>query len=171
MSEANFTIRDATSDDAAALLAHVRGVIAEPDVCTTWDIDEFAYTVEEERKIIADANTANSRFFVAEASGEVVGLLAAHGGKRRANRHEAIISISVDRAWRSRGVGKALMLHVIEWARKTGILTRLELRVFTRNTPAVKLYEQAGFVTEGVLRNSILRNGKYEENLLMGLLL
>lgn len=172
MTTHGFNIREATSDDAKAILAHVRGVIAEPDVCATWDLDEFNYTLDEERKIIADCNAAeNSRFFVAMADESVIGLIVAHGGKRRANRHEAVLSISVDRAWRGRGVGKALMLHVIDWARQTGILTRLELRVFTRNTPAIKLYEDVGFATEGILRNSIFRNGKYEENLVMGLLL
>jgi putative acetyltransferase len=63
------------------------------------------------------------------------------------------------------------MARCVEWARSTGIVTRLELRVFTRNATAVRLYERFGFATEGVCRRAVFREGRYEDNLLMSLLL
>ncbi len=40
-------------------------------------------------------------------------------------------------------------------------LSRLELIVFTDNTPAIKLYKRAGFRVEGTLRKFAFRDGEY----------
>jgi RimJ/RimL family protein N-acetyltransferase len=77
----------------------------------------------------------------------------------------------VDRDWRNRGVGTALMRRAIEWARGTGVLTRLQLQVFARNAPAIHLYQKLGFQIEGSRRNAILRDGEYIDSLMMALLL
>lgn len=82
-----------------------------------------------------------------------------------------ILSISVAREWRGRGVGKKLMARAIEWARGTGIVTRIELRVFVRNEVARHLYESFGFEVEGCCRRAIYRDGVYFDNLVMALLL
>lgn len=172
MKDDSVNVREAVPDDSAALLAHVHRLCEEPGVCVTITRDEFTVTVEEERKLIADcAASENSVFLVAEAVGQVVGLLVAHGGKRRATRHEAVLAISVNADWRGRGVGTALMARCVEWARSTGVVTRLELKVFTRNATAIRLYERFGFVTEGVCRRSVFREGQYEDNRVMALLL
>ena len=166
-------VREATPDDAAALIDHVHRLCDEPGVCITMDRDEFTFTVEQERQFVLDVNASeNSVFLVAEAAGGgLVGLLVAHGGKRRATRHEAVLAISVNADWRGRGVGSALMARCVEWARATGIVTRLELKVFTRNATAIRLYERFGFETEGVCRRAVFREGRYEDNRVMALLL
>lgn len=171
-SEAPFTVRIAMPGDAESLVAHVHRLCDEPGVCIALSPGEFNLTVDEERQFVVDrAASDNSVLLVAEAAGELIGVLGAQGGTRRATRHEALIGMSVDAGWRGRGVGKALMARCIEWAQSTGVVTRLELKVFTRNATAIRLYERFGFVTEGLCRRALFREGCYEDNLLMARLL
>ena len=49
-------------------------------------------------------------------------------------------------------------------------LHRVELWVHATNERAIRVYERAGFVTEGVARDSWYKGGRYLDQLLMGLL-
>lgn len=91
----DFHVREAVPDDAAALIDHVHRLCDEPGVCITLDRDEFTFTIDQERQFVSEVNASdNSVFLVAEAAGGgVIGLLVAHGGKRRATRHESVIAI------------------------------------------------------------------------------
>jgi len=63
------------------------------------------------------------------------------------------------------------MTRAIEWAQKTGAISRIELSVFERNQKAIRLYEKFGFVVEEKRLNAIYRDGEYLDNYLMALLL
>jgi len=56
-----------------------------------------------------------------------------------------LVSMWVDPAFRGRGVGRALVERVFEWAREHGA-TRVDLWVTETNEPAIRLYESCGFV-------------------------
>ena len=49
-------------------------------------------------------------------------------------------------------------------------LHRIHLYVFVDNAPAVHIYQQLGFVSEGTVRESFYRRGRYHDAYLMGLL-
>lgn len=165
-------IREAQPTDAEQLMAHIQRLIAEPEINIPLAPGEFKFTVEEERQILADyAAAANSIFLVAEVDHQLIGGLNCKGGQRQATRHAVTLGISVWKEWRSRGVGGALMAHAIEWARGTGIVTRIELNVYARNEPAIHLYQKFGFTIEGRRRRAIYQNGEYLEDLIMALLL
>ncbi|RLE67442.1 MAG: hypothetical protein DRJ43_07425 [Thermoprotei archaeon] len=62
-----------------------------------------------------------------------------------------MISIAVHPEWRRRGVGKRLMLQLLEKMRRMGVRwVRLEVRV--SNEAAINLYRRLGFSIEGVLK-------------------
>jgi RimJ/RimL family protein N-acetyltransferase len=165
-------IREARPEDAEQLLAHIQRLIAEPDINIPLAPGEFNLTLEEERQVLADyAVAANSIFLVAEVDGEIVGGLNLKGGTRQATRHAAVLGISVAQAWRGQGVGSALMSQAVAWAKQTGIVSRLELYVYTRNEAAIALYRKFGFEVEGQRRRVIYQNGEYLDDLLMALLL
>jgi RimJ/RimL family protein N-acetyltransferase len=63
------------------------------------------------------------------------------------------------------------MQGIVDWARASGLVTRLELEVLTRNQTAIHLYERIGFQREGLRRHALLRNGEYLDELTMALLL
>ena len=165
-------IREAQPDDAAPLLAYIRRLLAEPDTNIPLLPSEFNLTVEEEQQLLADfAAAENSISLIAEVDGQIVGEINCKGGKRQATRHSALLGISVDQAWRNQGIGNALMAQAINWARGTGIVTRLELQVYARNSRAIWLYEKFGFQVEGRRRRVIYQNGEYLDDLVMALLL
>jgi RimJ/RimL family protein N-acetyltransferase len=165
-------VREAAPADAAAVIACAQTVIIEPGVMVLTSPGEFHPTLAEEQQILADHHAAaNSVFLIAVAGDKVIGMLGCTGGRRRGNRHTALLGMSVHREWRDRGVGSALMARAVEWARNSGVVTRIELDVYVENARARHLYEKFGFEVEGRRRRAIFRDGQYHDDLIMGLLL
>ncbi|MEM8665314.1 MAG: GNAT family N-acetyltransferase, partial [Pseudomonadota bacterium] len=109
----------------------------------------------------------NSVSIVAIIDGELVG---SAGLQRFAGRraHAAGVGIGVHDNFTGRGIGTALLGALIDSADNWLGLTRIELSVFTDNAPAIRLYEKAGFVREGIHRGYALRHGRYVDALAMG---
>jgi RimJ/RimL family protein N-acetyltransferase len=160
MQVAQFTVRPAAAGDAramaelfAAVAGERTGIATEPPV----DVDE--------RSALFAGTAAGS--IVAVADGQIVGLLhvevSPHGFGE--------VGMLVERGWRGRGVGSALVQAAVNWARRQG-LHKLCLEVFAHNTAAIGLYRKSGFVEEG-LRSAQYRraNGELWDSIVMGLLL
>jgi putative acetyltransferase len=106
--------------------------------------------------------TEHDMIIVAEFEGQIVGLAGLHRHKGR-RQHAADLGISVHDDYRRRGIGKALLEALIEAADRWLGISRVELTVFTDNEAAIALYQQAGFVTEGVLKSYALRDGAFAD--------
>lgn len=168
----DFIIRPAKPDDAEQIIAHMDRVTHEPNNGIARTPGDSFPSLEEERKLLAEwAMSNNSIFLVAVVEGQIVGVCTCRGGARIALRHVAGIGIMIDKEWRDKGVGTALMLQVIEWARQSSIITRLELEVNTDNQRAIHVYRKVGFVEEGIKRHALFKEGRYLDNHLMALLL
>ena len=153
-----FQIRPATEDDRlplavlfAAVAEEREGIATEPPV----DIEERAasWTIEGA--------------FVAAAADGIVGSVhvdvSPHGFGE--------FGMAVAGAWRSRGVGSALLAAAIDWAREQG-LHKLSLWVFAHNAAAIALYRKFGFVEEGRRVKQYRRaSGELWDAIDMGLLL
>jgi len=63
--------------------------------------------------------------------------------------HCGTLGMGVRKDFRRLGIGTRLLERTMVEARVKG-MERIELEVFASNTPAIKLYQKAGFVTEGV---------------------
>jgi ribosomal protein S18 acetylase RimI-like enzyme len=102
---------------------------------------------------------------VAVADSKVIGLIQVE-----ATRHGfGEIGMLVDRGWRGRGVGSALVRAAIGLAREQG-LHKLSLEVFAHNTAAIALYRTCGFVQEGRRTRHYRRaSGELWDSLVMGL--
>jgi ribosomal protein S18 acetylase RimI-like enzyme len=100
----------------------------------------------------------------------VVGYCDIAAMSRPAYAHAGILGIGVIDGYRDRGVGRALILAVIEQAKAIG-LTRIELTVRENNDRAIALYEKMGFEREGTLRNAVRVDGHYFNKVIMSLLL
>jgi L-phenylalanine/L-methionine N-acetyltransferase len=98
------------------------------------------------------------------------GRIAGHAGLMAApfhRAHSAHLGISVHDAYQGRGVGRALIGALIDYADRSLGLRRLELTVFTDNTPAIALYRSFGFVEEGRMRGYAMRDGVLADALYM----
>jgi RimJ/RimL family protein N-acetyltransferase len=167
-------VREARPDDAERLLAFVREMAHDPEALVPLVPDEppCSFTVDEERCVIVDYAAAdNAVFLVAEVDGEIVGELNCRGGIRSSLRHAALLGVSVRAGWRDRGVGSALLAAALDWARATGVVTRIELSVYAENARAIHLYEKFGFAIEGRRRDAVRHSGRLVDDLVMARLL
>lgn len=80
--------------------------------------------------------------------------------------HCGMLGLAVLKAYRGQGLGKALMQKALTLAKAKG-LSRIELTVYQTNTNAIQLYEQFGFVLEGIKRKAALIDGHYIDVLCM----
>lgn len=165
-------IREAIPSDAEQIIPYVQRLCAEPGSNIELPAGEFTLTVDEEQAILSDyARSDNSIYLVAELGGKIIGTLNCRGSKRQAIRHTVTLGMSVDPAWRGKGIGSLLMARAIEWAKGTGIVKRIELSVFAHNEAAIHLYRKFGFAVEGQRRQAIFRDEQYLDDLLMARLL
>jgi putative acetyltransferase len=168
----NIVIREARPEDAEKTIAHVRRLGSEPGVSIIIGPGEFDTTVAQQQEFLRHCAAADNHvYLVAEVEGQIVGILICRGGRRRAMRHTATLSMSVAHEWRNQGIGSKLLARAVEWARDTSVVTRIELHVYTRNEAAIHLYKKYGFEVEGRLRCRVYRDGEYHDNLAMALLL
>jgi GNAT superfamily N-acetyltransferase len=88
--------------------------------------------------------------FVAETSGDVVGLVAAHIGQGLENNdpHARVTGLVVDGHWRGGGVGKMLMEHIESWCRNRGVRNVI-LTSGNHRVDAHKFYQRIGYTASG----------------------
>ena len=75
-----------------------------------------------------------------------------------------------DKSNQGKGFGKETVKLMLEYAFDILNLHRVQLHVATENIAAIKVYEQNGFLVEGLLREAMYGQGKYHDFHLMGIL-
>lgn len=149
------TIRAATADDGAALVALARRSFFEA-YCETDDhgvIDEYCtrnFTRERFASILADPR---SRVLLADdGAGGLAGYAqladSAPPGCVRGAHPIELVRLYLAREWIGRGLGAALMLKSIDEARRLGGRT-LWLGVYERNERAMAFYTRFGMRVAG----------------------
>jgi RimJ/RimL family protein N-acetyltransferase len=163
------TIRTARPDDARAILAHARACFAEEEFLLT-TLDDFRMTDEQERIWLqANLDHPGDLVIVAEHAGRIIGMLNFNSEKRKRVVHHGELGMSVNKAWRGRGVGRAMLQTLIAWAERHPVLEKLTLQVFATNTRAIALYTALGFKEEGrQIRDVKLGPDNYVDVLIMG---
>jgi RimJ/RimL family protein N-acetyltransferase len=157
---AQFTVRPASVDDAQALAELFAAVAEERDGIATEP------PVDIGQRAAQFARTSASSI-VAAADGQIIGMIHVE-----ISRHGfGEIGMLVDRGWRGRGVGSALVQAAVGLAREQG-LHKLSLEVFAHNTGAIALYRKCGFVEEGRRTRQYRRaSGELWDSIVMGLAL
>ena len=155
---AQFVVRPASVGDARAMAELFAAVAEERDAIAT----EPPVDVEERTALFARTAAGT---VVAVADGRVVGML--HVDVSRHGFGE--FGMLVDRDWRGRGAGSALVQATVEWARDHG-LHKLSLEVFAHNSAAIALYRKYGFMEEGRRIKQYRRDsGELWDSIVMGL--
>ena len=98
----------------------------------------------------------------AYAGDRLVGLAGLARETRMKNRHKAtVFGMYVAPEHGGRGIGRALLAHVIDEARRPPELQQLVLTVTDGNTAAAALYADAGFRSFGIEPRAIQVDGTY----------
>ena len=153
-----FAVRPASVADArpmaelfAAVAEERSGIASEPPVDVDARTVQFTASVPES--------------MVAVAGDHVIGMIHIE-----VSRHGfGEFGMLVDRGWRGRGVGTALLRAAVDWARGQG-LHKLCLEVFPHNAAAIAMYRKAGFAEEGRrVRQYRRASGELWDSIVMGL--
>ena len=162
-------IREAVPDDAERIIEYINGVVGESDNLG-FDPGEFKTGVDEERKILANYLEAdNMVYLVGFMEDERVAIANFSSSKRPRRRHTGEFGMSVKKAYWRRGIGQTMLEALIEWAKGTGIIRKMILRVVTYNTAAICLYEKFGFKRVGIITRDLMIHGEFVDTILMGL--
>ncbi len=149
--------RDATKLDIAQICALER----LPEFRTfvgSWPEDQHV-------RMLADPDVV---YIVAEGpSGGIAGFAIVQG-LRSEHRQVELKRIVVRTP--NQGVGKGLLTEVVDRAFSEYSAHRLFLDVFVTNDRARHVYENFGFLEEGVMREAVYRDGAYHSLVLMSLL-
>ena len=130
-----------------------------------YEPDERKTTIEQQRNIISGFSESICKtMFVAVDSenNEIAGFTVGIGNELSRNKHAAYCVIGVLQKYTGRGVGRKLLQSLELWAKENEI-HRLELTVMEHNTRAIALYKSFCFETEGVKRDSLKVNGRYQQ--------
>lgn len=160
MSSHKITVRRAGAADAAeyARMMSIPGVYANLMQLPLPSEDMWRARITE-----AAAPGRHDLSVVAELGGRVVGSAGLHPQPLLRRRHVAMLGISVEPDAQRRGVGRALMQTLCDYADGWAQILRIELTVFVDNAPAIALYEIFGFRHEGTHRAYAMRDGVYAD--------
>ena len=97
-----------------------------------------------------------------DATGKPLGSVYIRDIDRGHNKAEYGIFIGEDDA-RGRGVGTAAAKLMLQYCFTEEGIHRVYLRVLATNLQAIRSYEKAGFVREGILRDDVRIDGEYRD--------
>lgn len=108
-------------------------------------------------------------YVVAEEEGQIIGHAFLEPLPLQSICHVAELSIVVHEGWQEQGIGTALMHYLIDWAKHSEMIEKIELSVRASNARAIALYKKMGFVEEGRLKNRLKIKNRYVDDVLMAL--
>jgi RimJ/RimL family protein N-acetyltransferase len=124
--------------------------------------EEFLRRLSESDKDLALA-------IMTRAAGQFIGVTGLHDVDPR-NRHAQLgIALGDKDAW-GRGYGTEATRLLVRHAFDTLNLNRVWLHVYEYNPRALRVYEKAGFRTEGRLRQDTFRDGRYWDTFVLAVL-
>ena len=154
-------IRSATIADAEAIAAAEAETQSTPGLLVGWpgEIPLEAYRAKI-TKLATDGC-----YIVAEESGNPVGHAFLEPMPMRANAHVFTLTIVVHPGHVERGIGRAMLEHLLDWARRDARVGKVELNVRAGNLRARRLYHRCGFVEEARFKRRVRRtDGVYEDD-------
>jgi phosphinothricin acetyltransferase len=155
-------IRDATDADATVIATiYNQGIV---DRIATLETEKR--TPEERGQWLADRGPRHP-VLVAERDGTVVGWGSLNQfNPRKAYDFVVDFSVYVERGWRGKGVGGALLRALIGRAKGLGF-HKMVLSAFPWNAAGLALYQRYGFRTVGIYKEQGLLDGQWVDTIIM----
>jgi RimJ/RimL family protein N-acetyltransferase len=132
----------------------------------------YPFTLEEENRWFEKISASNDNYsFAVETleGGQYIGGCGVNGLDRK--NSVAVVGIFIgDKNYWGKGYGTDAMKVLLKFIFEQMNVNKVKLFVYSFNERAVKSYEKCGFKREGVLRQEIFRDGKYNDEYVMGIL-
>jgi RimJ/RimL family protein N-acetyltransferase len=153
--------------DAPAYRAlRLRALLEHADAFTSsHDEDSAKPLAATQQRLAADSGDTVWGAFAGEA---LIGMIGLGREPRMKIRHKGVVfGMYVAHEHCGRGVGAALLAHLIDEARSDPLLHQLTLTVTATNDGARTLYERAGFAAFGVEPRAVRIGGVYHDKIHM----
>ena len=108
----------------------------------------------------------DNMYAAVEIDGTVYGIARVIRGELKMKRHTGLFRTWLHSKAQGLGIGREIMSYTLKWCRLHR-LHKLCLTVFSENEAALSLYKKSGFIVEGVQKEQVLSDGKYEDEVLM----
>ncbi len=132
----------------------------------------YPYKVSDARSFIAHAIWAWKKgtqyVFAVEDNGEFVGIIDLHEVDKR--NKKAAVGAWLGRKYWGKGYGTKALKLILQFAFKELKLHRVEGIAFEWNVASRRIMEKVGFKFEGMRRESFKLNGKYQNEVIYGIL-
>ena len=162
------TIRKSQPIDAENIIAGINRVCEEGGAFST---TQFIPTKIWNDALYDPDSNPKLLLYIAEWDAQFAGSIRLFPGQQNTYlRHVAQLGMFVEARHRRKGVGTALLSTSIQWAKKQN-LEKITLSVFSTNIPAIRLYKKFGFSIEGTRKYQYKNDGKYSDQVLMGIFL
>ncbi|WP_047986293.1 GNAT family N-acetyltransferase [Ornithinibacillus californiensis] len=143
------------------------------DVMKTTNLSLDLYTLNETRNFVDNIilNSTSSKSYIIEQRDRniPIGVTSLINIDTKNRNAECIIDIGEKEYW-GMGYGTEALKLLLDYAFLELNLHRVSLRVFSLNERAIHIYKKLGFVQEGVIREGLYRNGKWQDIITMGIL-
>ena len=135
--------------------------------------EEFNLTAQQEDELIQrHLDHPDKVIIVPRVDNKIVGMMDFSAGARKQNSHQGEFGTSVHDHYQMQGIGRMMLECLIDWASAHPTLEIIRLKVHSRNTKAINLYNSVGFTTEGREKKGVKlgpNEYEYDDVLLMAL--
>lgn len=165
MSEPRAT--NAGAEDAGEILAFIDSEYPHSPYLKMSGEERTTPLADRRNALISGFKSGQCTGFLVRDQGSVAGYLQITRGLLKKTRHCADFGITVGHSHRKKGIGKILCSKMISWFGAQSDITRLQLQVMSENQAAIRLFESAGFIREGVRQKAFLQDGRYLDEVMM----
>ncbi|MFD1928329.1 GNAT family N-acetyltransferase [Sporosarcina siberiensis] len=163
------TVQEATKEYAKQIIDFYNVVGGETDFLS-FGKDEFKRTIEDYKDFIESTRLEqNSIILLAIHNDEIISIATISSSQKVRVKHVGTLGIVISEKFIGVGLGKEMMLQLIQWASSNSITKKISLVTREDNTVAIKLYEKLGFKEEGLLIKDNCINNVYYNSLIMAL--
>lgn len=161
------TLRALRRDDSQRVLKWVNNPKLKYLTGTVYPISDVEHEKWFENKLLEKHNKA---FGIEEKdSKDLIGIIGLNSTDFINRQAELYVYIGEEKIL-GKGLGTDAIKALVKFAFDELNLHRISLVVFSYNNRAIRVYEKIGFKTEGILKESLYKAGKYHDKILMAIL-
>lgn len=165
----SITFRPPYMEDARGLLDLIVDSTKTSSYLLMDERDIYHLDIEAEKIWLSEVmQNPNVLMLVAVHNGSIVGNAELRIRPLLKTRHWAELGITIKSSFRRKGIGKQMILHLIELGKRVKGLEFIRISVFENNKVALNLYKQLGFEVCGRIENAFkYADGSYDTELIL----
>ncbi|OGF24274.1 hypothetical protein A3H09_02875 [Candidatus Falkowbacteria bacterium RIFCSPLOWO2_12_FULL_45_13] len=133
--------------------------------------DFSSLNLKREKEFIkkSNRNKTNLRWAIYTKTGAHIGNTGLHEIDRKKNLKASWGVMIGEKSYWGQGLGTDVLKTVLKYCFGKLKLNRVELGVFKFNPRGIRCYKKCGFKIEGIKKQSVRKNGKFVDEIIMGI--